>query len=161
MKLKTFTFYLLSSLLFTLGAKAQEQKIEDPIAELVKIKSLDWQVLTALPTIGISYKYNECHDNYNGFHREDVFLKMSNVSTLPVKIEYDLVLWYEGVCVNCNTNNSELHFELDLSAGSERVGDCSDKTAALRFMSSLLNTPGEVKKLSNFSIRNLKVTSLN
>ncbi len=161
MKLKIFTplFLLIFLLSFAFGAIAQEQKPTDIIAGIPKVKSADWQLLTTLENIGISYKYAECHDDMNGIHREDVFLKLTNAINVPVLVEYDLVLWYNGKCINCDATSPELHYTINLNAQGEKEGSCADNSDAMRFLSTMINTPGATSKLTNFGIRNLKVSS--
>lgn len=122
-------------------------------------KTNGWTDLMAKSGVKVKYKYSECRDDTNDSHKEYVMLRFENITDEKVTVSWDHLLWYDGHCSSCDSDDSEFNKELQLGPKEERTGDCtSDTPESLRIFSEFLEK-GKGRpdtKLTGIRLSNLK-----
>ncbi len=121
----------------------------------------EWKLLMEKNGVQVYYVYEECHDITNGIHQENAVLKFVNTTNKKLTIDWDLKIWYNGKCVNCDKNDKEHHFAIQLNAGETKKGSCETryKNRELVIFSKFLNMKNK-STLSKFELHNVKVNPL-
>ena len=100
-----------------------------------------------------------CTSLQNGTDNMYISLKVHNSNNYPVSIQFDKKMWYDGACVNCESNSDEYKVTLTLAANQTIEGFCDKKDYQLLIFHSMpsgLTTT----KLTDFKIENLLVTPM-
>jgi hypothetical protein len=154
--MKKFYTIILCTVLCFLASVSKSQtlgQVFEHVKNIEKVHSKDAQSLLNISNLIVDYKYLECNDRANGVHNEYLILELSNPLQNLITVDFDLIPWYDGVCVNCNDNQSEgLHRTFQIQPGQKASADCTNLKNAL--FSKMLNAEG-VRELTNFSITNL------
>jgi len=108
-------------------------------SKTVSAPSYEWDLYNEINNVQIFVRHIECHDNTNGLHYEYVLLKFLNTSLQSKTISWNEKLYYNGNCVNCDENSSELSFETELLPNQQKQGDCKDNNDTFRIFSRFLN----------------------
>ena len=66
----------------------------------------DWETYFENDTVKIEYKYQNCEYTQQ-FNSEFVIFKISNLTNNTLSLEWNEQLWYDGNCVNCETDSEE------------------------------------------------------
>ncbi len=129
-------------------------------AEQQQVKK-EWKLLMEKNGIQVYYSYEDCHDIVNGIHQENAVLKFVNTTDKNLSIDWDLKIWYNNNCVNCDENEKEHHFTLKLNAGETKKGSCEtrSKNRELVIFSKFLNMENK-STLSKFELQNFIVKPL-
>lgn len=123
-----------------------------------KIKSASWQILQTTDQIDIRYRYAECKLPSNGSYNENVYLQVVNKTNKPLTVEWDTEHWYDGKCIGCGYN-TENHKTIQLRPLETKEGTCAENSeSSLRILSRML-TPGSTSTLTDFNLKNIKVTT--
>ncbi len=125
-----------------------------------KVRSNDWQDLYEQNGYKIEYCYQVCDLKEDGIVKEEVYLRVSNLTNETLNISWDLELLYGDRCYNCQGENEELKIAFVLAPNESITGSCGDDNEHhLRLFSRFINGEAD-SKLSDFNLRNLKINTL-
>ncbi len=117
-------------------------------------KPSEWEEYNTVNNVTISYKYIDCNNPGQGTFKEYVVFRFQNNNTVPVKIEWDQIRYYDNKD-NTSENSIENHKELIL--GSEEIFESScDTGRGFNIFSKFLNY--KTTELIKFELSNIKVT---
>ena len=123
----------------------------------------EWKLYKEISGVQFYYKYSECNDYNQGFHREYVLLKLVNTTSTALSCEWDNEMWYAEKCTSCpdkedQKRNPELHRKVDLIAGGFIEGNCSfSGETTLKIFSKHLNYKVPHSELSGFNLININI----
>jgi len=124
-------------------------------------KSDQWKFLLTTGNVNFFYKVAACHDDANSIHSEYVLLKLENISDQPIEISWDVLMYYNNKCWNCNNLGPEYHKVVQLDPGQTIEGKCFDKDKTLRIFSKFLDYKDRPEStLTNFKLINLQTKTL-
>ncbi|MFZ4414134.1 MAG: hypothetical protein ACOYOV_13710 [Bacteroidales bacterium] len=121
----------------------------------------EWKLLFEKNGVQVYAIYEDCDDIINGIHQENAVLKFVNTTDRNLSIDWDLKIWYNGSCVNCDKNEKEHHFATHLKAGETKRGSCETRNInrELVIFSKFLNMENK-SVLTNFELQNVQVKPL-
>jgi hypothetical protein len=121
----------------------------------------EWKLLMQKNGVQVYYLYEDCHDIVNGIHQENAVLKFVNTTDKNLSIDWDLKIWYNGNCINCDKNDKEHHFAIQLNAGETKKGNCETRSQnrELVIFSKFLNMENK-SFLTKFELQNLEIKPL-
>lgn len=122
----------------------------------------EWTVYTEVNGVIFYYKYADCHDYNQGFHRQYVLFKLVNTTSTDLTCTWDEETWYAGVCSTCpeegENRNPELHISINLLAGETQEATCNYFVMTpLKIFSKHLNYDVPKSELSAFDLVNIDV----
>jgi hypothetical protein len=110
-------------LLAPLPGSSQENGADEP--EPMKLERTEsWTGLMSKEGVEVQYKYQACHDKANDIHKEQVLLRSKNTKDQDVTVSWRKLLWYDGKCSGCGTEDAEFEERIELSAGETLQGSC-------------------------------------
>ena len=112
--------------------------------------------------VKITYQKQNCDYN-NQFNQEFIIIKIDNLTSNAIFIEWDNKIWYDNNCVNCEHDYDELRKKIRLESNKTMVGNCFENNALRifsKFTEKLEDMPGvkKITKLTKFELKNLKIT---
>jgi len=153
--------YLLSfvMLAFMTNISIGNQSVNN--TEQQKVKN-EWKLLIEKNGVQVYYIYEDCHDIINGIHQENAVLKFVNTSDKNLTMDWDLKKWYNGSCANCDKNDAEHHFSIQLNGGETIKGSCETRNTKreLVIFSKFLNMENK-SVLTKFELQNIVVKLIN
>ena len=130
-----------------------------------------WVTYLENEKIKIEYQYVDCNykeqnlANSGGFNTEYVMLKLTNIYSSKIYIDWGLELWYDNVCYTCEQEGSENRIiPIQLNVNEILTGGCITNNSNLRifskFTEELEAMPGvsKIVELTKFKINNIIVT---
>jgi hypothetical protein len=125
-------------------------------------RSGNWEFLYEMDGVNFYYNVVECHDEANGYHREYVHFKLENTNDYDVAVEWDIIMYYNGKCLNCGDKQTiEHHRVATVSANTSTEGQCMDfGNKTLRVFSRLLNYNDPTSTLTKFELINKTINKL-
>ena len=121
-------------------------------------RSTDWILYQEADGIQQYYKFEECNLPSEGYYRENVMLKLVNITSVEKTVDWDVVLWYGPNCINCDEANLEQHTTIVVLPGSTREGTCElEREHSLKLFSRFLNYQFDDWVLTHFELRNFTV----
>jgi len=127
-----------------------------------EIKNTDWKLLTEKNGVKIYFKYENCSDEVNDIHQENVVLKVVNTTIQNIIVEWDSELWYNDNCRTCNMKNGENHNKIQLNASETKIGSCEKRHQLRELVIFSKFTKYENKvKLTKFQLNNVTVNIIN
>ena len=123
----------------------------------------NWEIYYEDTKVKISYQKQDCDLN-NQFDQEFVFLKIENLSSQSVTLQWDEKIWFDESCINCEQDRPEFRKVISIESGGILEGNCK-KHNALRifskFTEKLEDMPGvdKIVKLTKFELKNLTITN--
>ncbi len=122
----------------------------------------EWKLVAEKNGIQVYSVYENCDDNVNDIHQENAVLKFVNTTDQKLAIAWDLKIWYNGECINCDKNESEHHFAIQLNAGETKKGSCENRNISreLLVFSKFLNMENKYL-LTKFELQNINVNPVN
>ena len=137
------TILIISLFLLTIASVAQE----------------NWQLLRSENGIEIYYKNQMC-DPEAGFDQEKIILKVVNTTVSSKTIDWDIYMWYNGVCKTCDVETGEYHKTISLAANEQQQGGCSiysnfDLCVFAQFTD--VNYTGNKQVLTKYELANFRV----
>ncbi len=138
--------FLIFSLIFLFDCNAQ---------------SNDWELYKSKDGIEVHTKKINCAPQKGGFDMDLILLKVTNTSSTIKSISWKEILWYNDVCVNCNSNSLEYLREFSLAPYAKLVGKCEDfehpfLSLFVQFTDNDYHSEN-VQILTKFELQNLKV----
>lgn len=127
-----------------------------------EIKNTEWKLLSEKNGVQIYFKYENCNDEVNDIHQENVVLKVVNTTNQNITIEWDTELWYNDNCRTCNMKNGENHNKIQLNAGETKIGSCEKRHQLRELVIFSKFTKYENKvNLTKFQLNNIVVNIRN
>ncbi len=114
----------------------------------------NWQTVSEKQNVTIQSKKADCNDVANGIHKELILLKFENKNSFPVNISFRKELWYNGNCINCNSNSNEHIISVTLKPNEILEGNCKS-SKQLQIFSKMLNL--KKSELSHFELKDITV----
>tara|TARA_B110000003_G_scaffold266224_1_gene292917 strand:- start:728 stop:1174 length:447 start_codon:yes stop_codon:yes gene_type:complete len=121
----------------------------------------DWETYFENDTVKIEYKYQNCEYTQQ-FNSEFVIFKISNLTNNTLSLEWNEQLWYDGNCVNCETDSEENRKQITILPTSITKGICNMNNPLRifsKFTEKLEDMPGvnKINALTKFELINLKI----
>ncbi len=118
----------------------------------------EWKLYKSVSGIQIMYSYQNCNDNFNDLHMENIILKLVNTTTVNYQIQWKLNLWIDNICRTCNVTSNEYKMKLDVPAGETILGECFGGKYAkeLAIFSKFLNYTDK-SSLTKFELADINV----
>ena len=85
----------------------------------------EWQIIKSNDQIKVSSKEFSCIDAENGFSMKKVLLKVENLTSDNLIVEWDKKLYYDNTCKNCGVNTHEYHVKIDLIPEQKIESNCA------------------------------------
>ena len=119
----------------------------------------NWQLLRSENGIEVYYKNQMCEPEA-GFDQEKIILKVVNTTVSSKTIDWDIYLWYNGVCKTCDVETGEYHKTISLAANEQQQGGCSiysnfDLCVFAQFTDA--NYTGNKQVLTKYELANFRV----
>lgn len=120
-----------------------------------------WQLLTEQNGVQVYFRYENFDDNVNDIHQQMAVLKFVNTTNQNLSLEWDLEVWYNGVCNTCGKKDKEHHFTTQLNAGETKTGNFEKRgTQRELLIFSKFNNMENKAVLTKFNLANLKISIL-
>ncbi len=124
-------------------------------------KNDEWRTVKEENGIVVKFKYTDC-DPEAGFDQESVLLQVTNTTNDVLTVDWDLQLWYNGVCKTCEDPYGEYVRTIEIGAGAVMEGTCSIRGDYRFNIFSKFTDPNFKGKnpdeLTRFELANFKVT---
>jgi hypothetical protein len=118
----------------------------------------DWVLVQEANGVSQFIRYSNCNSPEHGFIGEYVQMKLVNNSDAAKTISWDLLLWYNGECINCDHVSDEYHRSMIIPASGIIESGCDhNKNPFLNIYSKSLNPAPDEWELTHFEIRNYTV----
>ena len=123
----------------------------------------NWEIYYEDTKVKISYQKQDCDLN-NQFDQEFVFLKIENLSSQSVRLQWDKKIWFDESCINCEQDSPEFRKVISIESGGILEGNCKEHNALRifsKFTEKLEDMPGvdKIVKLTKFELKNLTITN--
>ena len=123
----------------------------------------NWDVYYEDAKVKISYQKQECNFE-NHFNQEFVLIKIENLTSNTILLQWDSKIWYDESCINCEQDNAEFRKEIKVESNQTIKGNCSEHNALRifsKFTDKLEDMPGvdKIVSLTKFELKNLKITN--
>jgi len=121
----------------------------------------NWKIYFENNQISISYKIVNC-EYETIFDQELIILKINNNTEKKLNIQWEEELWYNDICINCETEKQEYRTIISIDKQEILTGGCFTDNK-LRLFSKFTNTldemPGVTKidKLTKFELNNITI----
>ena len=121
----------------------------------------EWLTYFENDTVKIEFTYQNC-EYTEQFNSEFVIFKISNLTNTLLTLEWNAQLWYDGNCINCETDNYETRKQITIGATSDSEGKCNINSSLRifsKFTEKLEDMPGinKINALTKFELTNLKI----
>lgn len=121
----------------------------------------NWEIYYEDTKVKISYQKQDCDLN-NQFDQEFVFLKIENLSSQSVTLQWDEKIWFDESCINCEQDSPEFRKVISIESGGILEGNCKEHNALRifsKFTEKLEDMPGvdKIIKLTKFELKNIKI----
>jgi len=123
----------------------------------------NWEIYYEDTKVKISYQKQDCDLN-NQLDQEFVFLKIENLSSQSVRLQWDKKIWFDESCINCEQDSPEFRKVISIESGGILEGNCKEHNALRifsKFTEKLEDMPGvdKIVKLTKFELKNLTITN--
>jgi len=121
----------------------------------------NWEVYYEDTQLKISFCQIQC-DLDNQFNQEFVVLKIENLTSNILLVQWDSKIWFDESCINCEQDSPEFRKEIRIESKKIMEGNCSEHNALRifsRFTDNLEDMPGvdKIIKLTKFELKNLTI----
>jgi hypothetical protein len=108
--------------------------------------------------ITISTEFMDCVSTKNGTAKQYLNITIENKKPYAVAVSFRKNLWYNGTCLNCDTQSDETLVNVKLEGGQRISSNCeADKLLKIFFkMLELKN----VRQLSGYEFKNITIKKL-
>ncbi len=108
--------------------------------------------------VQILYKIATRIDKHNGINADYIEIMLLNTTSNKVQITWQNELWFDGKCQTCDQyNKSEYKHKIILNGSQSLEGDCQTKENSDLLIFIKFNDKPDVRKLSDFELKYLKV----
>jgi hypothetical protein len=120
-RIKLFCYYFSFLLLVSIQvARAQS-------TSQIKISgNEEWTLVNSTSEVKVYTKEFSCIDLENGFSMKKVLVKVENLTSSTITLNWDKKLYYDNECINCQTTKEEYHVNLTLAPNQKLESDCSE-----------------------------------
>jgi len=118
----------------------------------------EWTLYQNVDGVNIYTKNVDCNAK-NIPDQKAVLIKVENTLNQECTIEWDEVIWYNGVQHTLNLSDGENHSVVELGKKEAQTGDCETPRGALYIFSDFITYDSDTK-LTKFELQNIKVTRL-
>ena len=104
----------------------------------------NWEVYYEDTQLKISFCQIQC-DLDNQFNQEFVVLKIENLTSNTLLVQWDSKIWFDESCINCEQDSPEFRKEIRIESKKIMEGNCSEHNALRifsRFTDNLEDMPG-------------------
>ena len=121
----------------------------------------NWEVYYEDTQLKISFCQIQC-DLDNQFNQEFVVLKIENLTSNTLLVQWDSKIWFDESCINCEQDSPEFRKEIRVESKKIMEGNCSEHNTLRifsRFTDNLEDMPGvdKIIKLTKFELKNLTI----
>ena len=121
----------------------------------------NWEVYYEDTQLKISFYQIQC-DLDNQFNQEFVVLKIENLTSNTLLVQWDSKIWFDESCINCKQDSPEFRKEIRVESKKIMEGNCSEHNTLRifsRFTDNLEDMPGvdKIIKLTKFELKNLTI----
>lgn len=121
-------------------------------------QSTEWVLYENIDGVNVFTKEVDCYAK-NIPDQKAVLIKVENTTNDACTIEWDEVIWYNGIQHTKNLTDGENHATVELEKKQTKSGDCEVPRGALYIFSDFITYDSDTK-LSKFELQNIKVTRL-
>ena len=116
-----------------------------------------WQEYHTSEELNIHFKSFQCIDEINGTDHNYILLRFENKTNEKLSISYKQDLWYDDVCVNCESTSQEHIKTIVLNPKEVIEGACFNNSAFKIFQ----NMPSGLTKrsLTKFELNDIRSTT--
>ncbi|MBD3637484.1 MAG: hypothetical protein HUJ25_09040 [Crocinitomicaceae bacterium] len=116
-----------------------------------------WQLYSSVDGVEIYTMETDCYAQ-NIPDQKAILIKVVNTSSEDVRVEWDLLVWYNGELVKRDVSDKENHFTVEVRANSTEIGSCDVPRGALYIYKDFITYETDTK-LTDFELKNIQVTS--
>ena len=106
----------------------------------------------------ISTQFLDCVDRANGTAKQYLCIEVENKLEESIVVTFKREMWFDGKCLNCDSDSPEYISSLTLEANETIRGACGESRDLLIF-SKMLELKG-VGQLSHFELKNINIQKL-
>jgi hypothetical protein len=108
--------------------------------------------------ITISTEFMDCVSTKNGTAKQYLNITIENKKPYPVAVSFRKNLWYNGTCLNCDTQSDENLVNVKLEAG-ERISSNCEADKQLKIFFKMLELKN-VRQLSGYELKDITIQKL-
>lgn len=127
-------------------------------AQNAPIQSENWYTLTSTPAYKIEYRSQYCERLEDDLDRNNLIVRITNLSNNDLQIEYFNDLYYNDKCLTCNSESEEVKTSVRIKAGQSVEGHCDDTNSSLRHFINFTEIENQ-SVLTKFDVRQIKVSA--
>ena len=121
----------------------------------------NWEVYYEDTQLKISFCQIQC-DLDNQFNQEFVVLKIENLTSNTLLVQWDSKIWFDESCINCEQDRPEFRKEIRIESKKMLEGNCSTHNALRifsKFTENLKDMPGvdKITTLTKFEFKNINI----
>lgn len=105
--------------------------------------------------VTVNAEWTRCESVENGTSKEYVILSLANQNGHPIKLSFKKEIWYNGICLSCNSESLEYVFATQLDAQGAMKGSC-EVNNGLRIFAKMTDLKN-VRQLSHYELKQISV----
>jgi hypothetical protein len=105
--------------------------------------------------VQINTQLIDCVSESNGTAKQYFAIEVVNLSVSPIGVTFKKDLWYDGICVSCDSESEEYISEIELEANATVKGDC-ESGKNLKVFVKMLELKN-VRQLTHFELNNIQI----
>lgn len=121
-------------------------------------QNTDWELYQTINGVNIYTQSVDCNAK-NIPDQKAVLIKVENTNGQSCRVEWDEIIWYNGVQHTQNVASGENHAVVNLTKNEIQEGECDVPRGALYIFSDFITYDSDTK-LTKFELQNIKVTLL-
>lgn len=150
------SFLLFVIIAFALTSYSQSDSIS--VEKFNIHDTIQWQNIFQKDGILFYLKLSSCNLTSNPENQQFFYFKLLNTLPLDLLVEWDILMWYNGSCVNCGSDIFlENQRKFIVNAGSFIEGSCTQQNLDLKVLYLFGDNPN-LPKLSHFKLSNLLIS---
>jgi hypothetical protein len=115
-------------------------------------------VLFSNEDVSISTEYLDCVSTQNGTAKQYLNITVQNKKNYPIRVSFKKELWYNGTCINCESNSNEYLTSVEVLPG-ESISSSCESNKQLKIFFKMLELKN-VRQLSHFELKDINVQKL-
>ncbi|MBI2257788.1 MAG: hypothetical protein HYU67_02700 [Flavobacteriia bacterium] len=150
--------YFLSQGMTATSIDKEYEKGENRSKTFKKLDSKEWINCYSGNNLDIYYKNILCNDTVNAVNKEEIVFLFKNKSENKIEVSWEVELNYGGRCINCNSENNELKFKLNIEPRDFKIGNCNDDgLSGLAFFYKFVDQNLPNLKMDDFNLKNINI----